>query len=164
AALVRAVRAQEAWIDRVDSLWLKADVTWERTPKGIARRRRELQAQSPGVDVDASPELQPRSEQRTEVAFDRTRVRVWNQWPWGSDELRIWDGKRYVGRAFSKDDPRSESILITREPGSRLDYVLSDFCSFRAASHPFWWLNAKDREEGVQFMSKPEEYAFAGRD
>jgi thiol-disulfide isomerase/thioredoxin len=164
AALVRAVRAQEAWIDQVDSLWLKADVIWERTPKGIAKRRRELQARYPGVNVDSSPELQPRGEQKTEVAFDRTRVRTRNQWPWAIDDLRVWDGKRYIGRVLPKNDPTRESILITREPESRLNHVLSDFSSFRVASHPFWWLNARAREESMQSTSRPEEFAYAGRD
>src|SRR5262245_62070705 len=88
AALVRSVREQEAWIDRVDSFWLKALITWEETPRGIARRRREA--------VDAGPvqftlDLSRSQIQRSEVAFDRTRIRKSDQSPWGTDDLRVWD-------------------------------------------------------------------------
>src|SRR5262245_16230255 len=76
AELVRKVRKQEAWIDRVDSLWLKADIMWERTPRGFAKRRRELQRELPGQNLDKHPDLQPIDPQKSEVAFDRTRVRT----------------------------------------------------------------------------------------
>lgn len=39
APLVRRAREQESWVDRVESLELKAEIQWERTPRGIERRR-----------------------------------------------------------------------------------------------------------------------------
>jgi thiol-disulfide isomerase/thioredoxin len=164
AALVRSARAQEAWIDLVGSFWLKADVTWERTPKGIARHRRELETQFPGQDVSKSPELLPKTKQQTELAFDGKRVRAWDHWPWGSDDLRIWDGKRYIGRAQQVTAPDQSRCLIASSPGGRFNQFLSNLSNFRTAQHPFWWLAAKDREELLRYGTDPSDFAFAGRD
>ncbi|WP_435008636.1 TlpA family protein disulfide reductase [Tundrisphaera lichenicola] len=164
ATLVRSARDREAWIDRIGSFWLKADVTWEKTPKGIAKRRRELEAQFPGQDVDASPELLSRSEQRTEIAFDGKRVRSRDLWPWGSDELRVWDGKRYIGRTLPTKAPEQGSYLIDRKTDGRFDYFLSNLSNFRTGQHPFWWLAPKDRADLLRMTTDPAEFALAGRD
>jgi len=164
AALVREVRAQEAWLDRVKSLWLKAEVTWERTPQGIAKQRRQLQKQFPGQNVDSLPDLQPLDRQRTEIAFDRTRVRTRELWPWGVDDLQIWDGKRYIGREQYKKSPKGDSYLISPGSDHRLNAVFMSLSCFRAAAHPFWWLNSKDHEDVARLMGQPEDFAYAGRD
>jgi len=162
SALVRSAREGEAWIDRVESLWLKADVAWERTPEGLAKRRKELQAQFPGQDVEGMPDLRPTGDQKTELAFDRKRLRVWNRWPWGVEELRVWDGRRYVGRDHLENGARPDGCLFAPSPEGKFDALLN-LSSFRAAAHPFWWLTAKEREEGARFFGTPEDFAYAGR-
>ncbi|WP_435016420.1 TlpA family protein disulfide reductase [Tundrisphaera sp. TA3] len=164
AVLVRKARADEAWIDRVDSFQLKAEVVWERTPRGIARQRKEMQAQFPGANLDGEFNLQPRGVQQVELAFDRRRVMIRDVWPWGVDDLRVWDGRRYVGRESPKDAARRDSIMIAREPEHRLNQVMADLSSFRARPHGFWWLPAADREQLAAMTTRPEEFAYAGRD
>src|SRR4051794_6870075 len=73
AAIVRTVREQEAWVDRLDSLWLKAKVQFERTPQGIAKNRRELEKRFPGLALDGKVNLRAKGTQTVELAFDRTR-------------------------------------------------------------------------------------------
>lgn len=162
AALVRSVRAQEAWIDRVESFRLKAEVAWKRSPKGMAMKRKELQAQFPGASIDAMLKLEFKDVQITQLAFDRQRILSRNLWPWGVDDLRVWDGKRYIGYALQKGAPEHDSYLIARDVEHRLDTALSNLCSFRTAPHPFWWL--QDRKELAEAVTKPEEFAYAGRD
>src|SRR4051794_35836310 len=62
ATLIRSVRAQEAGIDRVESLWLKAHLIWESTPRGDHRRVSRTPAQEgtahrSGVRPDAGSDM-----------------------------------------------------------------------------------------------------------
>src|SRR5271157_5550543 len=74
AALVRQVREREAWIERVDSIQIRAVEYCERTPKGVEHRRRELEKQYPGPQWESDPNLRPRYKLIIEQAYDRTRL------------------------------------------------------------------------------------------
>lgn len=164
AELVRSIRRQEAWVDRVESLWIKASVAWERTPRGIAKRRRELQQQFPGQNLDAMPDLRPMGAQRSELAFDQTRVRTRDLWPWGVDDLRVWDGKRYLGQDHYEKTPERDGYLISPSPEQRLHGVFNNLSCFRASAHLSWWIPPKDHEESIRLMGAPEDFAYAGHE
>ncbi len=55
AALVRQVRAREAWVERVSSLRIQADEHWVRSPQGVEKLAKELRRSSPGQTSPSSP-------------------------------------------------------------------------------------------------------------
>jgi len=116
ASLVRQVRAREACIERVESLQLKAGSRWERTPRGIEHRRRELRKQFPEADLSSFRDLQPHTTKIVELAFDRARVGLLDRQVGFNDDLRIWDGKRFT--LYNRYDLSSDrnAYLINREP------------------------------------------------
>ncbi len=164
AALVRSAREQEAWIGRVDSLWLKADVATDPGPAGIARKRRELQAQFPGRDIDAEVKAKHRDLAQIEVAFDRKRFRSQNRYSWGNVDTRVWDGTRYLGGWVDNEDPEKTGYLLLPKPAGALDGAWSFFTSFRAGPHPTWWISAAGRYPAADFATPPEEFVAVGRD
>jgi thiol-disulfide isomerase/thioredoxin len=166
AALVRQVRDREAWIERVASLQLKAENHWERPPRGIEQRRRELQKQFPGADLSSLRDWQPRGTTIVELGFDRARVRLRVQQVGFEDDLRIWDGKRFILHNSYDRSPDRNGYLINREPDKWLyPHVWTDFQSFRAGPHVFWWHGPKERAEivGSRMAGKPEDFAYEGR-
>ena len=163
AALVRSVRTQEAWLDHVDTFWIKADITFSKPPASIARRRRELERERPGANLDGLIELQPRVEERVEVAFDRRRVRTWERWPDGREDLNVWDGRRFVGTSINPTDARHDGAMIVDRPTNTLAMnPFYHFSAFRAAGHPFWWHPTTGQHDATRLDGLPEEFAYAG--
>jgi thiol-disulfide isomerase/thioredoxin len=164
AALVRQVRDREAWIERVESLQLKAEMHWARTPRGIVHRRQAIQAQFPGADLSKDPDLQPRGTTIVELAFDKARIRLRDRQVSFVDDLRIWDGKRFVLYDRYDQAPDRNGYLINREPEKWLYWhVWTNFYCFRAGPHVFWWHGPKERADLVAYMGKPEDFAYEGR-
>ncbi|MBN1359259.1 MAG: hypothetical protein JW993_01650 [Sedimentisphaerales bacterium] len=94
AELVRAVRATEMWLHDCNSLYLRVQARWTKTPEGIARRRAEIKAEY-GVDAPSVRQfsgLRATSEQSLEVAVDRTRVRYLTDDPGYWRQLKVYDG------------------------------------------------------------------------
>ena len=83
-------------MERVKSLQVKAEIRWERTPLGIEHRRRELRTQFPEADLSKFRDLQANTGQIVELAFDEKRIRLRIEDVGDSEDLRIWDGKRFI--------------------------------------------------------------------
>jgi thiol-disulfide isomerase/thioredoxin len=163
AALVRQVRQRESWIERVDSIELKALIRWQHTPRGVEHRRRELEAQFPNVDVAGFRDLRVGTRQVVEMAYDKARVRLRVEQVGDSEDLRIWDGKRFVLRSRYDESPDRNGILIDREPERQLPWVVwSHFDSFRSGAHRFWWNGPKQQAEVAALTAKPEDFAYEG--
>jgi hypothetical protein len=96
AELVRAVRKSENWIHQVDSLTIRIESKWTKTPKAIAASRAELKKQFPDLDPDPEHfwELKPSYKGSLEYAFDQRRLRFLHETPGKSSALKIWDGKQ----------------------------------------------------------------------
>src|SRR5262245_54658747 len=89
AAPVPQVREQEAWIERVESLRIRAVQEWERTPRGIAHGRRQFERQNPGGRWQDDPNLRARCTWVIEQAYDRRRIRIRVKDEGYSDDLRV---------------------------------------------------------------------------
>lgn len=164
AALVRKVRARGAWIERVVSFQVEAEVRWETTPAGLAHRRKDLRKRFPGADIEKFTDLWPRRTQRVELAFDRGRMRLRDYRLGQTDDLRIWDGARFVLRDRFEGLPEKDASLIDRDPSPWLfRHALADFSSFRAGPHRFWWTKDDDHEQVVALMGRPEDFIDGGR-
>ncbi len=163
AVLVRQVRQRESWIDRIESLSLKAEIRWERTPRGVEYRRRELRKQFPNADLGKFRELYFHTEQVVEQAFDRERIRLRIEDIGHAEDLRIWDGKRFILRNRYVQLPEQDGTLISREPENWIYWLLwSNFDSFRTGPHDFWWTGPKQLAEVTALMGKPEDFAYEG--
>src|SRR5437867_6995568 len=77
AGLVRAVIAQEDKVHGIQSLLLRIDGKWTRTPKDIEANRADLEKRFPGFKLTAErfPELRPEMKETLELAFDQSRLR-----------------------------------------------------------------------------------------
>ncbi len=168
AALVRQVRERDAWIEHVDSLQIKAVQYWERTPKGLEHRRRMLEKDSPGGHWENHPDLRPRCKWTIEQAYDRTRLRLRVLDEGYSDDLRVWDGSRFFLQNRYGEwpglKPDQDGTLIGKDPARWMYWLIwSNFASFRAGPHLFWWTGPKERADIVRLAAKPEDFAYEGR-
>ena len=164
AALVRQVREHEAWVERVSSLRLKADEHWVRSAQGIEKRKKELQAQFPGADVSRFRDLKPEKDGQVDLAFDRLRVRLRVTTVGEDDDLRVWDGARFILANHFDYAPDRDGYLINRDPNRWLYWLLwSHFASFRAAPHKFWWMDDKGVAEAAPLEGNPEDFAYGGQ-
>ncbi len=163
ATLVRDVRQRESWIERVESLQLKAEIRWERTPRGVEHRRRKLRKQFPDADLAKFRDLYFHTSQIVELAFDKARIRRRIEDVGDSEDLRIWDGKRFILHNRYDLLPDRSGYLINREPEKWLYWLVwTNFNSFRSGPHHFWWDGPKQRAEVTALMGKPEDFAYEG--
>ncbi len=163
AELVRAVRQSENWIHRVNSLYIRIEGKWTRTPEAIAAYCAELKQQFPDADLDPKFHrgLQPSSLDILEIAIDKQRLRKMHHRLRNRYYLKIWDGKQLL--VHSKYFATKQEIYIIEIKPERIDEVLFGSISWlRAQPHSFWW-NPIDVEENLRYWGRPEAYVIAGR-
>ena len=149
--MVRKVREQEAWVERVDSLRIRAVRDWEWTPKGLRAPSSPVggavtrqQAGEP-----PRPPPPPQVDHRSGVRPDPHQA-PGKKMAGSEDDLRIWDGKHLVlQNRYSYADwpdlrPDLDGTLINREPERWLYWLVwTNFDCFRAGPHVFWWHGPK---------------------
>ena len=163
AALVRQVRA--GGVDRArSSLRYRADEHSVRSPRGIEKRTKELRAQFPGAwTFRSSATLSRKRTGGFDLAFDRSRVRLRVTTVGEDDDLRVWDGARFILANHYDYAPDRDGYLINRNPEQWLYWhIWTHFASFRAGPHSFWWNQEKDVEAITRLLGKPEDYAYGG--
>ena len=163
AQLVQAVRQCEQWVGRVDSLWLKADVTWTKTQEGVAHRRDLLARQFPGQVLDPNQyvDLQPVAHGRLEYAFDRHRVRFLHELDGYWAYLTLWDGRQLV-RYERQSCPDRKWIILEDRRGDAFDNCLAPMSCLRSAPPGLWWCT-EDADEALPTYGRPEEFVRTGR-
>jgi len=167
AALVRQVREQEAWIERVDSIQIQAVENWERTPNGLEQQRRRVLTDLTGEQLERHHNLRHHCKWNIELAYDRKRVRFWQQDQGYSDDLQVYDGRRFFwqNRYNYTDWPDlgtdQDRTLIESDPGKCHGW--SYFPSFPAGPHVFWWNSPQQRADIERMAPKPEDFAYEGR-
>lgn len=93
AELVRAVRASENWIHSVDSIVMRFEGEWTKTPEANERRRAVMKEKHP--DVELSPtqsDLRPHMAEKLEIMFDSGRIRKHIWWEGNRLETIVWNG------------------------------------------------------------------------
>jgi len=164
ASLVRQVRDREAWIDRVESLSIKAVQHWERTPKGLELSRRRLEKDFPGTRPENDPNLRKDLRYTIELAFDRKRIRLRVHDEGYSDDLRVWDGDRFILQNRYADwpglRPDQDGTLYKRDLSMLSWLVWTNFSCFRAAPHVFWWNGPQERADIGRMTARPEDFAY----
>ncbi len=163
SVLVRSIREQEAWVDHVESLSLKAAVVYETTPAGIAKRRRTLQEQLMNEEhLEKESGLKPRATQTIELAFDRKRVRWWDRRDPDWFDLRVWDGKRLITYCSYNTPPDEREYRIQSQRGTLLSGLT--YCLGFAGPRRLWWaVQPEELEATTRLMGKPEDFVYGGR-
>jgi thiol-disulfide isomerase/thioredoxin len=167
AALVRQVREREAWIERLDSIRIRAVQDWVRTPKGIEHGRRQFERKNQGGRWKDDPDLRTRVKCVVELAYDRARIRLRVKDEGYSDDLRVWDGKRFFLQNRYADwpglRPDQDGTLISRDAKNWLAWLIwTNFACFRGGPHVFWWHGPEDRAEIERMAARPEDFAYEG--
>jgi len=164
AELVRAVRESENWIHQIESLYIRIESKWTRTPAGIAARYAELKELCSDVDPEPNrlPELKSSSKGILEYAVDEARVRFLNQETDCWRQLKVWDGKQLIAHEeyFSNNQ---EHYYLNWTPQGSFDELIAFQTGWpRAQPHSFWW-DRKDVDELLSYYGRPEDFSSAGR-
>ena len=103
----------------------------------------------PTADLTKFRELRSQTKQSIEVAYDRSRIRLRVEDVGDREELRIWDGKRFILRIRDEMALERNRALINGDPRNQsYPEVWSYFQSFRAGPHRFWWNDPKEAAAG----------------
>jgi len=162
AALVQAVRENEAWLDAVASLYLEVEIAWTKTARGLAVRKDLLQQQCP--DRPLTPEhfsdLRPISQGELVCAFDRSRMRFHTRQAGHWDELHIWDGTCMT--SLEQDDA-GQSVRCTLQDdfNAAFEQCMAAMSWPRARPHSLWW-SAVDIGKDLPTFGLAEEFSCLG--
>ena len=146
AALVRQVRAAEAWVDTVGSFHVTLSDEW-----------------AGGLGT-------------TEIGFDRHRLYRRTQMPgWGGLKQWAWDGRQATAEE-RHDPPHAVATVtgtpvVADHLYARLGDTPEDVAQFfwgdlawgRAGPRAFWWMSASDRADWVRLDGSPDEFHLDGR-
>ena len=162
--LVRAVRESENWLHRIDSLQLRIEGKWSRSPESIAARYAELKKQFPDQEPDPnrSWDLKPSHSDMLVYAIDfkRQRMRYIEDTPGRVYSLRIWDGKQAV--RYSEFGGKNQQYDLD----STIKMFGTIFGSLswpRAQPHSFWW-EPQNIKERIDHFGRAEDFKITGRD
>src|SRR3954452_24607360 len=163
AALVREVRQEQSWVDRVKSLHLRVQGIMNVPPEGVQSRLEQRKKQFPGTQPTTQifPELNPRSTDTIEIAFDQRRAayRVTDFVGAGRLDHRVWDGKQAIDH---EKYPNEELYALETTPGKFLDSMMLWLPWPRAGVHAFWWTDPTRRVD-EDFVGKPQTFELKGR-
>jgi hypothetical protein len=164
ADLVRAVRESENWLHRIDSLQLRVEGKWTRSPESIAARYAELKKQYPDHEPDPNRfwDLKPSESDILEYAIDfkGKRLRSIKDTLGRSYFLSIWDGKQAIGYVKGVGGLQRYSL----ESGKEWFETLFGSLSWpRAQPHSFWW-EPQNVEEKIDLFGRVEDFKIIGRD
>jgi hypothetical protein len=169
AELVRAVRESENWIHNIDSLYIRVESKWTRTPEAIAAQRALLalpqvkeQSSNLNAELNQIPELKPISKGILEYAIDEGRVRFLSEEPDLGRLLSVWDGKQFISHEtyfFNKQ----EQYQLNWTPQGNFNELIAFQTSWpKAQPHSFWW-DSKDVDELMCYYGRSEEFVVTGR-
>ncbi|MBN1359260.1 MAG: hypothetical protein JW993_01655 [Sedimentisphaerales bacterium] len=163
ADLVRAVRASEDWLYRIDSLQFKVEGTWTHPPESIVIRRAQLKRQDPNREPDPryDASLRPLATDSLEFAIDFAgqRLRYVRNSATNAHFLDIWDGQQLVCYQRRPDGYEQYSLELTKET---IDRIFGSLSWPRAQPHSFWWA-PQDVERLMGVFGKPADFRMAGR-
>lgn len=162
--LVRAVRESENWLHRIDSLQLRIEGKWTRSPESIAARYAELKKQFPDLvpDPNHSWDLKPSESDMLEYAIDfkGKRLRYVKDTPGRSYFLGIWDGKQAMGYRKAISGLQQYTLNPDKEMFEKFFGSLS---WPRAQPHSFWW-EPQNINEKIDNFGRAEDFKITGRD
>ena len=129
-----------------------------------SRSGRRAPGSVPRADVAGFRDLTPEKEGRVDLAFDRSRVRFQVTVVGDDDDLRIWDGARFILANHYDYAPDRDGYLINRDPKRWLYWLLwSHFAAFRAGPHAFWWMNDEQVADAAKLAGKAEDFVYGGQ-
>ncbi|MCX5636161.1 MAG: redoxin domain-containing protein [Planctomycetota bacterium] len=165
ADLVREVRKTEMWMYDFDSLHIRAQGKWTRSPEAIAKKRAEIKDQD-GVDnpdVRQYPDLRETSQEILEFAVDRKRVRYLSDDPGHFRQVKIWDGNELkINEKYYHHAQEHYSLYSTLKERMFHELLPCDFGWPRSQPHSFWY-DQRDVNEAMDFYGRPADFKLVGR-
>lgn len=164
AELVRAVRKSEMWMYDFNSLYVRAEGRWTKTPEGIANRRREIIDRNGTNEPNETqfPGLRRRSRDILEYAADRKRVRYLTDDPGYWRQLEIWDGNELRIHEKYYHHPQEQYMLDTKIQERTFHELFA--CNYgwpRSQPHSFWW-HQQDVNAIMDIYGRPEDFKLVG--
>lgn len=140
AAVVRAVRQAEQWVDAAQSLRLRVESKWVHSPEAIEQRKARLKKQFPDAALtpEAFSDLLPELSETLEIGFDRKRLYSRAQSDRANRLLdeRFWDGVRSVTHEKYR---KQEHYALEDDPYQHVGrFFTSNLSWLRAGPHDFW--------------------------
>ena len=163
AALVRQVRARESWVERVRVLRIKADETGFDRRRGSRNGKPSSRHNSRGPTVSGFRDLKPEKDGRVDLAFDRSRVRFRATTVGEDDDLRIWDGSRFILANHYDYAPDRDGYLINRDPERWLYWLpLDALCVVSRRARTRSGGRRRSRCGWDPVAGKPEDFVYGG--
>ncbi len=184
ADLVRAVRESENWVHNVDSLLIRIESTWIKTPTEAGAVAVGCSSSTESGDKCSVAVPQPRQIAQVgrvakgilEYAFDEARVRFLDESTEGDPpvagrrRLKVWDGKQLIGHEISLGSRQAGSLANKQETyylnwtaqGSFEEFMAYQTSWLRAQPHSFWW-DIKDVDELLCYYGRRGEFVLTGR-
>ena len=166
--LVRAVRQSENWIHDVNSLLIRVNSTWTKTPEGIAAYRKELKQQYPNKKIDPNRDWGLKSGFTDSLEFavrqkpgEKKCLRLLRDTPGRMRLLEIFSGKEHF--SYNKYfTPPNEFYLINDANNIACELFL-DMSWPRAQAHVFWSAPISN-EQMLNEWGPAEGFACVGRE
>jgi hypothetical protein len=165
AQLVRGIRESENWIHDVNSLLIRVESMWMKTPEGIAARRAELKMQDPNLKPDPNRfwglktgyagALEYAIERRT---VEQRKLRSLEDTPGRSSRLMIWNGKESFLH-YKDIVHKRESYSIDNDTHGLELFIGMSWP--RAQPHLFWY-DPNAVQENMKYWGRAEDFAFKG--
>ncbi|MEJ2703133.1 MAG: hypothetical protein P8Z79_11890 [Sedimentisphaerales bacterium] len=159
AELVRVVRQSENWLHQIDSLQLRIEGKWSRSPESIAARYAELKKESPDREPDPNSnwDLKPSESDVLEYAIDFSgkRFRYVKSTPGRDHYLKIWDGKQSMGYSDLLQQYYLDSTMKSFET------IFGSLSWPRAQPHSFWW-EPVDVEQRMHWYGREKDFVMKG--
>jgi hypothetical protein len=157
AALVRAVRESERWVHQVDSLVLRVESVWARSPAGLVRAGPRARPDDAGQPRGVAPT----EKGLLEYALDHSRLRFLDDEPGQGCTLKVWDGKQLITQE-AQSGRREQYGLDASTQGNLEDILATEMAWPRSQPHSFWW-DSRDVDDLLAYYGRPEEFKCIAR-
>jgi thiol-disulfide isomerase/thioredoxin len=166
AALVRDIRANEAWIEEVSSFYARFEGERTQSPERIAANLEDLKARYPHIeewDPAEVPRLRPNCRETRVIAFDEARWYEWVHWEGLKFEETVWDGELWFDQTGrSPDEPNYYAFDDALE--RRYPALLRRLGWPQAAEHSYWWNPTSADKNTIALCGAPESFSLVGEE
>jgi hypothetical protein len=163
--LVNDVRASEIWLHDFNSLYIRAEPKWTKTPEALAQIRLEIikEYDVNNPDEKRFPDLRSEHKETLEYAVDRKHVRFMKDDPGNWKFLKIWDSKELKIHEKYYNQSREYYILENIiDKWTFHELFGSNFGWPRSQPHSFWW-DSKNVDDLMDFYGLPGKFKFVGK-
>jgi thiol-disulfide isomerase/thioredoxin len=160
--IVEKTRADEKWIWDVDSLYLRAEAVWEKTPDGIQACLAEHRKNFPGTDFSDPNvkrnfwDLLPELHEQLLLAWDSKRIALSEDKEGISLDHRFFDGTRVMIHNKSLASGQEHYALDKTPERYISDIAWGNFAIGRITWPTVWWMKQPEAWEANREYIEPK--------